>query len=103
MAFLEASWIAVATWGERRVPALNSGQNLHSIQRFKLIQLENFRIFSKFVEGFIIQLAYIAAEIEEIYTMYLPGTGRIARQSPKKVVVLPWATPGRHGNSVGNQ
>jgi hypothetical protein len=35
-------------------------------------------IFSKFVERFIIQLAYIASEIEEIYTMYLPGTGRIA-------------------------
>jgi hypothetical protein len=39
---------------------------------------KNFRFISKFFEGFIIQLAYIAPEIEEIYTMYLPGTGRIA-------------------------
>jgi hypothetical protein len=35
--------------------------------------------------------------------MYLHGAIQIARHSPKKVVVLPWATPGRHWNSVGNQ
>jgi hypothetical protein len=50
------------------------------------------RISSKFVEEFIIQIAYIVPEIGQICTMFRHGLGRIARPSPKKIVVLPWAS-----------
>jgi hypothetical protein len=46
----------------------------------------------KLVQGFIIQVAYIAPEVGQICTMFRHDLGRIARPSPKKVVVLPWAS-----------
>jgi hypothetical protein len=54
--------------------------------------MSDMRISSKFVEEFIIQIAYIVPEIGQICTMFRHGLGRIARPSPKKIVVLPWAS-----------